>query len=94
MAQRTLLPAYLIVGEDELKSRTALARLKGRLDEGLAAFNLDEHAASSALEAQAVLISLNTLPVGDGFRLVVIERAERISKAVSCLLYTSDAADD
>lgn len=83
MAQRTLLSAYLIVGEDELKSRTALTRLKGRLDEGLAAFNLDEHAASGTLEAQAVLISLNTLPVGDGFRLVVIERAERLSKSVS-----------
>lgn len=88
MAQRALLPAYLIVGEDELKSRTALARLKGRLDEGLAVFNLDEHAASSALEAQAVLISLNTLPVGDGFRLVVIDRAERLPKAVSETLVT------
>lgn len=49
MAKAALLPAYLIVGSDELKSRQAVTRLKGRLEPGLAAFNLDEHVAGPDL---------------------------------------------
>ena len=37
-----LLPAYLIVGPDELKRKQALARLRARVDGPFSAFNLEE----------------------------------------------------
>lgn len=90
MAQTTsgLLPAYLIVGSDDLKRRTAATRLKGRLDQGFAAFNLDERTASSDLEATDLLASLNTLPMGDTFRLVLIDRADKLPKPTSEAIVT------
>ena len=43
MAGTSLLPAYLVVGSDELKRSHAVARMKKRLEaSGLADFNLDE----------------------------------------------------
>ncbi len=78
-----LLPAYLIVGGDQLKRETAVKRLKGHLDEGLAAFNLDERTASADIDPTDIAISLNTLPVGEGFRLVLIHDANRLPKPVS-----------
>lgn len=78
-----LLAAYLIVGADQLKRETATRRLKARLDEGLSAFNLDERDASVATDPTDVAISLNTLPVGDGFRLVLIHDANKLPKPVS-----------
>ena len=78
-----LLPAYLVVGEDELKRNTAVERLKGRLEEGFVAFNLDELTASPDLDPTAVAISLNTVPFGSGFRLVLIHDANKLAKAVS-----------
>lgn len=78
-----LLPAYLIVGSDDLKRRQATTRLKGRLDQGFSAFNLDERVSSSDLAPQDILSSLNTLPMGDTFRLVMIERADKLPKPVS-----------
>ncbi len=78
-----LLPAYLIVGGDQLKRETAMTRLKARLDEGLAAFNLDERTASGDMDPTDIAISLNTLPVGDAFRLVLIHEANKLPKPVS-----------
>lgn len=83
MRQNKLLPAYLVVGEDQLKRETAVSRLKARVDEGFAAFNIDERTAAPDLNPTDVAISLNTLPVGDGFRLVLIHDANRLPKAVS-----------
>ena len=87
-----LLPAYLIVGADDLKRRQATTRLKGRLDQSFSAFNLDEHVAASDLEAQDIISSLNTLPLGDAFRLVMIERADKLPKPVSeaIIVYLKD----
>lgn len=79
----SLLPAYLVVGGDQLKRETAFTRLRNRLDPGLAAFNLDERTASADMDPTDVAISLNTIPVGDGFRLVLIHDANRLPKAVS-----------
>ena len=43
MAATKLLPAYLIIGTDELKRNRAVTRMKQRLEaSGLADFNLDE----------------------------------------------------
>ena len=78
-----LLPAYLIVGGDQLKRETAMTRLKARLDEGLSAFNLDERTASADMDPTDIAISLNTLPVGDSFRLVLLHEANRLPKPVS-----------
>lgn len=84
MAQaQALLPAYLVVGSDELKAKEVVARLKRRLEAGFEAFNLDEQSASSDMEPQEVLSSLNTLPFGSGFRLVVINGADHLPKPVS-----------
>lgn len=78
-----LLPAYLIVGSDELKAKETVSRLKRRLEPGFDAFNLDERPASSDLEPQELLSSLNTMPFGSGFRLVVVTGADHLAKPVS-----------
>lgn len=78
-----LLPAYLIVGPDELKRRQSVTRLRARVDGPFAAFNLEEIVASADLEPEVVLSSLNTLPMGGERRVVVIEGAEKLPKAVS-----------
>ena len=85
MAQTTsgLLPAYLVVGADDLKRTQAMARLRRRLDESFSAFNLDERVASSDIEASDIISSLNTLPMGDAFRFVMIDRADKLPKPVS-----------
>ncbi|MDO4806069.1 MAG: DNA polymerase III subunit delta [Coriobacteriales bacterium] len=79
----SLLPAYLVVGGDQLKRETTVSRLKARLDEGLAAFNLDERTASADMDPTDIAISLNTIPLGDGFRLVLIHDANKLPKPVS-----------
>ena len=83
-----LLPAYLIVGPDELKRKQAVTRLKARVDGPFSAFNLEELVASGDLEPVGVLASLNTLPMGGDRRVVVIENAEKLPKAVSEALVT------
>ena len=84
MAEKpALLPAYLIVGPDELKRKQAVARLRARVEGPFSAFNLEELVAGGDLEPVAVLASLNTLPMGGDRRVVVIENAEKLPKAVS-----------
>lgn len=78
-----LLPAYLIVGPDELKRSQAVARLRARVDGLFAAFNLEEIQATGDLDEVSVLASLNTLPMGGDRRVVVIEPADKLPKAVS-----------
>jgi DNA polymerase-3 subunit delta len=78
-----LLPAYLIVGTNELMSKEAVARLKARLEPGLDVFNLDEFTANSDLSAGDLVASLNTVAMGTGPRIVFIMDAERLPKAVS-----------
>lgn len=84
MAEKAaLLPAYLIVGPDELKRKQAVSRLKARVDEAFAAFNLEELVASADMDPAGVVISLNTLPMGSDLRVVVIEAADKLPKPVS-----------
>ncbi len=82
-ASGALLPAYLAVGSNAVKAGRVVERLRARLDEGLAAFNLDEREASSPIEPADLLASLNTLPVGSGQRLVIIHGADRLAKPCS-----------
>ncbi|MBR3328177.1 MAG: DNA polymerase III subunit delta [Atopobiaceae bacterium] len=81
-AAPALLPAYLVVGGDQLKRETATKRLKARLDQAMAVFNLDERTASANIDPTDIAISLNTLAVGDGFRLVLLHDANLLPKAV------------
>jgi len=83
MPKQALLPCYLAVGGNELKREAAVKRLKARLDEGLSAFNLDEREAGQTTEPAELEVSLNTLPVGDDYRLVIVHGAGKLPKPVS-----------
>lgn len=78
-----LLCAYAAIGTDEARRKEVVRRLKARLDPGMAAFNLDERAASADMDPGGLVASLNTLPVGSAFRLVVVTGADHLPKAVS-----------
>lgn len=84
MAQSALLPGYLIVGADELKSSHAIERMRTRLDEsGMAAFNLDERDMAKDPQMDDIIASLNTFPMGSEFRLVILEHCDKLPKMVS-----------
>lgn len=78
-----LLPAYLVVGGDELKRAATVARLKKRLDSSFADFNLEELHGPWVDDPQALLASLNQLPFGPGFRLVIVDEAGKLAREVS-----------
>lgn len=87
MAGTSLLPAYLVVGSDELKRSHAVARMKKRLEaSGLADFNLDERDMSKEQTPEDVLSSLNTFPMGADFRLVILRPCDRLPKSMSEML--------
>ncbi|MBR3313717.1 MAG: DNA polymerase III subunit delta [Atopobiaceae bacterium] len=88
MAQSGLLAAYLVVGVDKLKRDRVIHRLKGRLEPGLEAFNLDERTASADIVPNEFITSLNTLPMGSGFRLVLLHDAGKLPKPVSEAIVT------
>ena len=84
MADTALLPAYLVVGADELKRTSAVMRMRGRLEKtGMAAFNLDERDMTKDPQIDDIIASLNTFPMGTDFRLVILENCDKLSKAVS-----------
>ncbi len=84
MSDAALLPGYLIVGPDEVKRDIAVERLKKRLAaSGMADFNFDERDMTREQVPDEVLASLNTLPMGADFRLVVLENCDRLPKAMS-----------
>ena len=84
MAETALLPAYLIVGADELKRTSAVNRMRARLDAtGMAEFNLDERDMSKDPQIDDIIASLNTFPMGTDFRLVILENCDKLPKAVS-----------
>lgn len=78
-----LLAAYLAVGPDDLKRKEAVTRLKAKVEGPLEAFNLEVIEPSAELEPTQVISSLNGLPMGGDYRVVVIEDAEKLPKPVS-----------
>lgn len=75
-----LLPAYLAVGEDALKRRTVLARLRKRVAEyGDLEFNHDEFDGDRA-NGSDIAVACNTLPFASDIRLVEVSRAEKLGK--------------
>jgi DNA polymerase-3 subunit delta len=85
-SSKKLLPAYLIIGEDERKQDVYVAEMKKRLDPTLLTFNLEELKASTIDDPYNLVVLLNTMPVGDDKRLVVITDADKLDKAARDLL--------
>lgn len=80
-AKKPLLPAYLIVGEDALKQRTVLERLRARVASiGDISFNHDRFDGESA-SGDDIVAACNTLPFASEVRLVEVNNAEKLRKA-------------
>ncbi len=78
--QNQLLPAYLAVGEDALKRRTVLERLRARVRElGDFEFNHDVFDAERA-SGSDIAVACNTLPFASELRLVEVSHAEKLGK--------------
>lgn len=84
--QAPLLPAYLVVGEDELKRETVLKRLDQRLSKmGDMSFNLDRFKGEEAT-GDEIVNAANTLPFASDVRLVRVDNVDRLKKADSEIL--------
>lgn len=84
MSEHGLLPGYLIVGADELKSSRSVERMRARLEKtGMADFNIDERDLSKDPQIDDVIASLNTFPMGTDFRLVILRGCDKLPKNVS-----------
>ena len=84
MPETQLLPAYLIVGTDGVKRDHAVSRMKARLEKsGMVEFNLDERDMTKDPDIESIIGSLNTLPMGSDFRLVILRGCQRLAKTVS-----------
>lgn len=78
-----LLPAYLIVGADELKRDAAVRRLRSHVPADMADFNLDELDGASLEEPGQLVSSAQTMPFCADFRLVIVNGAGELAKPVS-----------
>lgn len=74
-----LLRAYLVIGEDERERKHRLEQLKALLEQGLETFNLDEFQGQAELDIPTLIASLNTIPLGQGVRLVIVHDADKLS---------------
>lgn len=84
MAGQGLLPGYLIVGSDELKSSRAVERMRARLGKsGMVEFNLDERDMTKDPQVDDIVASLNTFPMGAELRLVILTNCDKLPKAMS-----------
>ena len=79
--KQRLLPAYLIVGEDALKQRTVLERLRARVAAlGDLSFNHERFDGENANGAD-IVSACNTLPFASDVRLVEVSHADKLRKA-------------
>lgn len=84
MVDEALLPGYLVVGSDELRSSHVVERMRARLEaSGMAEFNIDERDMAKDPQIDDVVASLNTFPIGADFRLVILRNCDKLPKAVS-----------
>lgn len=79
-SREPLLSAYLAVGTDELKAGRVVQRLKAYLPPESLAFNLDEREVTPALDADSLISSLETLPLGSPLRVVILTHGERLTR--------------
>lgn len=88
MADNDFLPAYLIVGADELKREFVLDRLNERMAKlGDIDFNKDV-LSGGALSVDELVSACNTLPFMSEKRLVVVNDADRLKKPVQEAIVT------
>lgn len=81
--KKEFLPAYLVVGEDELKRTTVLKRLHERISAlGDLNFNYDEFEGASA-SGESIVGACNTIPFASDLRLVEVKGVEKLPKAAS-----------
>ncbi|MBY4797966.1 DNA polymerase III subunit delta [Collinsella sp. AGMB00827] len=81
---KQLLPVYLALGPDEPKRDRVLSKMRERLAQtGMADFNIDERDMQKDQAVDDLISSLNTLPMGAAFRLVILTGCDRLTKAVS-----------
>ena len=78
-----LLPAYLVVVKDVLKREKVIERLESHLDPSLLDFNLERIEASSDVEPVDFVAGLQTLPFGEGFRLVELSYGSGLASELS-----------
>ena len=84
--KQELLPVYLAVGEDALKRRTVLDRLRKRVATyGDLEFNHDEFDGERA-SGSSIAVACNTLPFASERRLVEVAHADKLSKQDSEVL--------
>lgn len=77
---QTLLPAYLVVGSDELKREAVMKRLKARISErGDLAFNCDVLSGATCTGAD-IVNACNTVPFASEVRLVEVREADKLKK--------------
>ena len=82
----SLLPVYLVVGEDELKRETVMKRLHARLEKmGDLSFNSETFSAATCT-GEDVITAANTLPFASPIRLVEVYEVEKLKKADSELI--------
>ena len=80
---QALLPAYLVVGEDELKRRRVIERLRARVAQtGDLEFNREEFNGERA-SGDAIVQACNMLPFASDLRLVEVVSADKLNKAGS-----------
>jgi DNA polymerase-3 subunit delta len=81
IAQSTLDPVYLIVGDDEAEMSRLATDLASVVEDELRAFNLERiYAGEKGASPAAIVESARTLPMMGDRRVIVILRAERILK--------------
>lgn len=79
-SENKLLSAYLIVGEDALKRRVVLEKLRKRAaEEGATEFNHDEIDGEQASGGD-IVAACNTLPFASDLRLVEVKHADKLGK--------------
>lgn len=84
--KNSLLPVYLVIGEDELKRETVIKRLHARLEKmGDLSFNSETFSAATCTGEDIVTAS-NTLPFASPVRLVEVNEVEKLKKADADLL--------
>ncbi len=80
---KPLLPAYLIVGDDEHKRRALVERLRNRVAEcGDIAFNEDVFDGANP-ECSDIVIACNTMPFASPYRYVLVRNADKLPKVES-----------
>lgn len=79
----SMLPVYLVTGEDELKKETVVKRLHARMESyGDLSFNFDRFDGDSA-SGEDVVSACNTVPFASEFRLVQVDNVDKLKKADS-----------